>query len=80
MSDRNRLRAALFLIGTTCESNTSSSCIDNGRSLFASYSGEGWCHGCIAASALGLDPDCSKQDAQLSLAELILKQRGRAES
>lgn len=77
MSDVERMRAALFLIGTTCESNTSGSCIDNGRTVFASYAGEGWCHGCIAASALGLDPDRSKQNDQLSLAELILKQRGR---
>lgn len=77
MSEVERLRAALFLIGTTCETYTSGSCVSDGRSPFASYTDERWCNGCISATALGLDPDRRKQDEHLSLAELVLKQRGR---
>ena len=70
----DRLRAALMLIGTTCESFTSGSCVRD-RNLFASYGADKWCHGCIAASALGLNPDRSKRRDTLNFVDEVIATR-----
>jgi hypothetical protein len=58
-----RLRDGLNAIGPTCERLTRGSCLEphSGRTRDCEYTADRWCDGCIAADALGVDPDRTKQ-------------------